>query len=181
MKKLLAVFGFSALMLSASVSQAIYIEPYLGIYGVGTSKMTLPSVKDSELTGSLGLGLRFGYSLMGIAFGVDYDTSTIDSKDTGGTTIKVKTNNLGVFASVDVPVLPVRAYATYVLDAKNTPDGSTSDFKGKGFKIGAGFTGLPFVVINLDYYMIKYDDVAGVTSDLDSKMAVLSVSLPLNF
>lgn len=179
MKKFLAVFGFSALMVSASVSQAIYIEPYLGIYGVGTQKMTTPAASEGDLTGSMGLGLRLGYSFMGFSVGADFDTGNIDSKAASGVTTKIKTTNLGIFANFDVPVLPVRAYATYILDAKATPEGSV-DQKGKGFKIGAGFTGLPFVALNIDYYLIKYDNIGGVTADNDVKFAVFSVSLPLD-
>lgn len=178
MKKFFTIFGFTAFAFSASVSQAIYIEPYLGLYGMGKSTMTTPVASDTDLTATLGLGLRLGYSAMGFAAGVDYEMGKLDSK-TSSTTTKIDTKNLGVFASFDVPIAPVRAYATYILDAKSKTE-SGSEFKGKGFKLGVGFTGLPFVVINLDYYAIKNDDLGGATADQDIKLTALSVSLPLD-
>jgi hypothetical protein len=179
MKKFLAVFGFSAVMISASVSQAIYFEPYLGLYGTGSGTMTTPSAATQDLTATLGYGLRLGYGFMGFSAGVDYEMGKIDSK-ASGTTTKVDTTNLGVFGSFDVPVLPVRAYLTYFIDAKSKTEAGVES-KGKGFKLGVGFTGLPFVVINIDYYSIKNDTMGGATTDQDIKMTVLSVSLPLNF
>lgn len=172
MKKFLLA---TAIVFSASVSNAIYIEPYLGVYGTGKSTS---GGTDTNLKATLGYGLRLGYSIPMIAFGVDYGMGNIDVESTPAT--KQKTTDLGVFGSFNVPVLPIRAYLTYILDAKATPDGG-QDFKGKGTKIGVSFTGLPLVFINLDYYMIKYDTYGGASTDLDVKMMVLSASIPLNF
>ncbi len=173
MKKFLMA---TAIVFSASVSNAIYIEPYLGLYGAGTAKS---GTTESTSKATLGYGLRLGYSIPMIAFGVDYGMGNVDV-ETSGVTTKQKTTDLGVFGSFNIPVIPMRAYLTYILDAKSTPDGG-QDFKGKGTKLGVSFTGLPMVFINLDYYMIKYDTYGGASTDLDVKMAVLSVSLPLNF
>ncbi|OQW52845.1 MAG: hypothetical protein A4S09_08350 [Proteobacteria bacterium SG_bin7] len=172
MKKVLVAAAF---VLSASVSNAIYIEPYLGVYGTGKSTS---GGTDTNLKATIGYGLRLGYSIPMIAFGVDYGMGNVDIETTP--TTKSKSTDLGIFGSFNIPVLPVRAYLTYILDAKLTPDGG-SDYKGKGTKIGVSFTGLPMVFINLDYYMIKYDTYGGASADLDVKMTALSVSLPLNF
>ncbi|MNT19450.1 hypothetical protein D3C72_1547100 [compost metagenome] len=58
--------------------------------------------------------------------------------------------------------------------------------EGSGMKIGVGFTGLPFISINLEYIKDDFTKFNGESLDdsfdkFDSTAYLLSVSLPLTF
>ena len=71
------------------------------------------------------------------------------------------------------------------MELKNASTG-TSNYDGKGYKIGVGFTGLPFVSLNLEAIFREYDKERVLTTpftiDLEPKTAsyMLSVSVPFN-
>ena len=85
------------------------------------------------------------------------------------------------------------------LDKSGTTESASDsvEIEGKGYALGAGFTGLPFVAVNLEYRAITYDkikqrngttvtlpySIAGtaVMNEIEAKDIVLSVSLPLDF
>jgi hypothetical protein len=126
-----------------------------------------------------------------------HSTYTTTTKPIIGTSDKddKKRDELGVFVGYKFPVL-VRAWVGYNFLAKETqtalgPTSSTrvGDYnKGHSKEIGVGFTGLPFVSINLSYKMLSYntnfDPGANKTSSINPKYEpkeiVLGVSIPLN-
>ena len=121
--------------------------------------------------------------------GVDYSITTLDAEiDTAGYTSTLSDfdgNHLGIFAGVELPVL-LRAWATYFLSSKLT-DNDDDEYDGSGFGLGVGFTGLPFVSLNLEYRSMTYDEFtdvsAGTTStdrDYDVSEILFTVSLPLD-
>ena len=97
-----------------------------------------------------------------------------------------------------------RVWGTYFLKNKLEFDSSTAtaasddstEITGKGFALGAGFTGLPFVALNLEYRSITYDEIkqrdgtkitlpysmggSVVMNEIEAKDIVLSVSVPFD-
>lgn len=163
MKKILIAM---MIMVAGFQAQAgIYVEPYLGYNLAG-------DFNDVDTNG-VNLGGRLGYSLpMLVSFGLDYNFGTYDADGTD-----VDVSNLGAFVAVDFPIL-VRAYASYYLNAK--AEVGSNEFEGSGVALGVGFTGLPFLSVNVEYRTINYDDFNGSSVDVDGSEILLGVSLPLD-
>lgn len=175
MKKLfiaaaIAIFGAS------QASAGIMIEPYLGYE---TGKVKSAGTPDDDYTGTI-FGARLGYSMVGLMFGVDYMTGSGTVESTGGDT-DIKPADLGVFVGYEFPVM-FRAYFSYFFDSKASIDGATVDFEGGATRFGVGFTGLPFVSINLEMITRTYDEFSDGTA-IDPENTVetfaLTISLPL--
>lgn len=175
MKKLLvvlvAVLGFG------SVSHAdILIEPYLG-YEMG--KTTDP---DGKLTGSQ-LGLRLAYKTPVMLWvGADYTAGVSGEVDPdSGTKETAKRSTLSGVVGIDFPIL-LRAWVGVGLTNELKVD-NAGTFKGKNVKLGVGFTGLPFVSLNLEYVKDTWDklDSNSLLTDAQNESYVFSVSLPLEF
>jgi hypothetical protein len=86
---------------------------------------------------------------------------------------------MGLFVSYEFPIL-LRVYATYILSSK-ADTGQPADIEGSGMKLGVGWTGLPFVVINLEMTNRTFDEYDGqpLTNEIDLNTYALVVSLPL--
>ncbi|UXR66140.1 hypothetical protein EZJ49_07740 [Bdellovibrio bacteriovorus] len=174
MKKLLVVLA--VVLGFGSVSHAdVLVEPYLG-YEFG--KTTDP---DGKLTGSqLGLRLAYKTPLM-LWVGADYTMGVSGEVDPDSTPKEdAKRTTLSGVVGIDFPIL-LRAWLGV---------GFTNDLKldsgkltGKNMKLGVGFTGLPFVSLNLEYIKDTWDEFDGnsLTTDAQNESYVLSVSLPLEF
>lgn len=184
----LTTFGLG---LSTPAFAGLHIEPWLGYEKgkseviVTTSGVSAPADED-DFT-SVDYGLRLGYSMLLFTAGVEYAMGSGTITGTGSDT-DISTTDLGVFVGVDFPIL-VRAYATYFLNSKaelKDVSSGTSNYDGKGYKIGIGFTGLPFVSLNLEAIFREYDKErilsTPFTVDLEPKTAsyLLSVSLPFD-
>lgn len=177
------------LLTSSQAFAGIYLEPYFGYEtGKSTGEADIQSVGilqvDTESKGVV-FGGKLGYSMMGLAGGLDY--SMFKSKDTDktgqGNDGDSDVTDTGAFVQFTFPIM-FKVSGTYIFNSKNKSDDSEST--GSGIKIGAGYTGLPFIAINLDYISVKYDDTkvdnAVVnSSDVKSTSYMLSVSLPLDF
>lgn len=173
MKKLLTVFaviiGFS------SFAQAgIMIEPYLG-YEMGTTKNSNGKMDGSQY------GLRLAYKAPVFFWGgLDATMGSLTYKPDGASNSDLKRTTIyGVFG-VDFPIL-LRAWVGY--GASNQLKGDSTTMKGSAYKVGVGFTGLPFVSVNLEYLNEKHDDVDGANLNpaFQNDTYVVSVSLPWNF
>jgi hypothetical protein len=172
MKKLLLAL---ATVLTASAAHAGFmIEPYVSFAVSGEYK----NGSTKEDVSHTGFGARLGYGMLGFSFGLDYGTGSgeIDSSPS----VDFDTTDLGLFVAYEFPIL-VRAYATYILDAKTEFPGG-GEYSGGGTKIGIGYTGLPFVVIGVEMYAVNYDTDEGNSSnnvDVDVTATNLVVSIPL--
>lgn len=185
----------------------LYLEPYLGYaFGSSETKGRNSTLFDSEFSYKTPyLGARVGYGMMGLSVGVDYSFTMADYD----TDISVPANStstdefgnkaLGIFANFDAPVLPLRVWATYFLNWESETKKSTTladvgdTESGKGFGLGVGFTGLPFLAINLELRQISIDESkdasSGVTTAYPStnhdkpeyREIILSVSAPFDF
>lgn len=162
---LLAVMG-----LSSYAHAAFMVEPYLG-YEMGED----PDTANSDVKATH-IGIRLGGSTLGFMYGFEYDTYSGDY-EVGSAKVDLDGSDLGGYVGYNFPVL-FNVRLSYFLVSK--ADVGSSEFEGNGMKIGIGFTGLPFVNINLDRITRTYDEQDGASiSDSDIESYMLSVSLPL--
>jgi hypothetical protein len=157
--------------ITTSASAGFLIDPYIG---AGQSKSTadVSSIDGAESFSAT--GARIGYSFLLLSAGIDYQMGSID---------KDKVTSTSVFVGVDMPIL-IRAWAEVFTSSTYEQDTEVYgiDFK-DGTSIGIGFTGLPFVSLNVEVQNINYT-MKNVPSigDVDVKTAqtVFSISLPLD-
>jgi hypothetical protein len=173
MKKFLAAVFFGAVVLTSVSANAILIEPFIG-WQTGDFELGNAATKDVD-------GIEFGGRL-GITFvevfniGGEFSKGTLSDDDSPST--DYDTTDAGIFFSFEFPIL-VRAYATYFLSSVADPD-SGQKFEGDGgFRLGIGFTGLPFVSINIEQILRKYDERGSSSVDLEIKTTMIGISVPL--
>ncbi len=171
MKKFLAAIVFGAVALSSVSANAILIEPFIGwqtgevVYG-GTT---------ADISG-IEFGGRLGATFTMFALGGEFSKAdlTIDSSPE----LDLATTDMGLFFSVEFPIL-IRAYFTYFLSSEAEPD-SGADYEGDGgYRLGVGFTALPFLSINVERILRKYDEQGSASIDNEVETTMLSVSIPL--
>ena len=177
----LVVFGVS------SAQAGLTIEPFLGTSVSGELKSDAPDslVGSGTDLSSLTYGARLGYGMLGFSGGLEYRMGTGEIDD-NGTKSDNKTTTLGLYAGYNFPIL-VRAWVGYSLSHKVTVEQSTGgdvDLTGTNMSVGVGFTGLPFVSINVEYHMVEFDEMeqAGTKTDLtstDGNLIMVTVSAPL--
>lgn len=173
MKKIVAVFAL-VLGFTGVAKADLMVEPYLG-YEFGKVK----DAAEGDLTGTQ-MGLRLGYksplmfwAALDGTFGISGEFKDDTGKD------DVKRTTLSAVVGVDLPVL-LRAWAGYGLTNELKFDNGS--IKGHNYKIGVGFTGLPFVSLNFEYLNEKFDDLpGGATGEIKNDSYVVSVSLPMSF
>ncbi|MBY0517757.1 MAG: porin family protein [Bacteriovoracaceae bacterium] len=169
------------LLFSFAAQADLLIEPAVG-FNLGT-KFSFEG--GSDYTGGKGAsyGGRLGYQNLGLQLGLDYLKSSIDMNDSA-LDKNVDTSEWGAFAGFKFPVL-LRVYAGYIFSATGTTKSSGTDVelnKGSGYKAGIGFTGLPFVNINLEYRAGSFSEwKSGTTTNeksVDYSSIMLGLSLP---
>ncbi|MFV8258928.1 hypothetical protein ACNQKP_14060 [Bdellovibrio bacteriovorus] len=175
MKKLLVMLA--VVMGFGSVSHAdILLEPYLGYE---TGKTTDP---DGKIDGTV-FGARVAYKTpIMLWVGVDgaFGLSGTSKPDAGGDETSKRSSVYGV-VGIDLPIL-LRGWLGVSL--KNEVDLEDSGkLSGKSTKLGVGFTGLPFLSLNLEYLKDTFDELDGnsLATDAQSETVMFSVSLPLEF
>ena len=193
MKNITQSFLFLTLFFSVSQSAlaGVLIEPLVG-YNFGTKAEIDDDDNQNAYSGSGGaFGGRLGYQQLGFQLGVDYLHSSIDFNDKDFKK-NVALNEWAGFVGFEFPVL-LRVYAGYIFSAsgstrfKDQNDNiQDMDLKaGSGAKFGVGFTGLPFLDINLEYRSgsISEYKIGNTTYDNDKipySSYLVSISLPLN-
>ncbi|MAX67373.1 MAG: outer membrane beta-barrel protein [Bacteriovoracaceae bacterium] len=167
-----------ALMVSSFSLQSfagLLIDPYVG---VGQTKSTVDflTTDETDTEPYNAFGARLGYSFLLISAGIDYEMAKSESDGED-----VDITNTSVFVGVDLPIL-LRAWAEYFISSDLDVDGSTADYEfSDGYGIGVGFTGLPFVSLNLEIQNLNYDITQGsLKGDLSTASTIFSVSLPLD-
>lgn len=163
-----------ALLMSVSAFAGGYFEPYIG-YENGKIKS---SSLDKDING-VTLGGKLGFSNLGLALGVDYMKGNLQIQSSPK--VDFDTADLGGFVQYTFPVL-LKVSGSYFLSSKAEFEDGTK-IKGDGYKLGIGFTGLPFISINFDMITINYDkyDSGSGNPNVDRKTYMLGVSLPLTF
>ena len=176
----LVLFSFNA-------SAGFLIEPYAGF---GTFTTTTDSIKNAtsaleddledtalDAETSTVFGARVGYSFLLLSAGIDYEMDTFSD---GSRSVA------SLFVGVDLPIL-LRFWAEYGFASSYTTDSSDlEDFDvsyNGGYSVGIGFTGLPFVSLNLEIENSNYtyeNSDTDVEFDSDWASYLFSVSFPIN-
>lgn len=192
---MVAFFGW------VSAAQAIlYVEPYVG-YRLNATEVNTSAGTAAYSWDGVGMGARLGGSFLMFAAGLQYEMGSYEESldeaiggvAAGSTNTEYDTTNLGAFvAFTGLPLINV--WGTYFFSSELEYSASSdatdigSTINGSGYGVGAGFTGLPFLSINLDYRMYAYDEAtnaAGVTQTLtneyESSEIMLSISSPWDF
>lgn len=184
-------FIFFALVIAAiqAASAAILIEPVVGftVANKFDYKATTDSPTEDEFKGSgFAYGGRFGYQNMGFQLGLDYLKSAVDV-DEKDIKSDITTSEWAAFAGFRFPIL-LRFYAGYIFSGTGeykTASNNVDLKNGSGYKVGVGWTLLPFLDLNLEYKKTNYDEAKVGSSklgvDVDNSSYLLSVSLPFTF
>ncbi len=181
LRGLILVAGL-ALGLSNTASASLLLEPHLGynISGTGDQGSTEYDYNGAQY------GLRVGYQNLGVMVGFDYTKSSaeLETKTAAATTKDdVSRNEFGIFAGYNAPIL-LRAWAAYYFSNTMEFDRTGTEYKGNTKELGVGFTGLPFLSLNLMYRIVNFDEFktgaveGNLNPDIDTKEIVLGVSLP---
>ncbi len=183
MKKWILVL-FAANMLSITALADIYVEPSLGYnFGSYEAKLTAPLPAAPGGTSGLGLGLKAGYSIATFFGGLDvqYNMLSSDPDSASQPEDDLKETLIGISGGMDLVL--IRAWLGYYFSGSGKSD--DVEFKsGSGFKIGVGYSLLPMVSLNAEYFITNYDDVteaSGFVQEMDFKNLLVSVSVPLSF
>ncbi len=175
MKKIYQLLLLLGLVFGTNARADLLIEPLVG-YSFGKFTTDAAGYDDATINGT-SYGGRLGYSNLGFQLGVDYLNSNMNVKDDND---DLKASEWAGFVGFKFPIL-LRVYAGYIFSG--TASQGNLDFdKGTGAKFGIGFTGLPFVNINLEYRKISYDETKVGSLELNSDFGynayMLSISLP---
>ena len=177
--KSLLLIMFTCFSLTASAG--LLVEPYAGFGSLSTAADFVSgsnsSVSDESSTASV-IGGKLGYSFILLSAGLDYQ---IMMGDLDGDSATI--SNTSLFVGVDLPIL-FRFWGKYIINSEFDYDVSSNldiSFK-DGYALGLGFTGLPFVSLNLEYSLMNYEMEFGNNAKADYLVGatVLSVSLPLD-
>jgi hypothetical protein len=176
----------ATLVFSASAHAGLLLEPYVG-YSIGkaTGDLTgaglpggLPISIDEGTKGPV-FGGRVGMSFLLLGVGIDGTFGT-----TSGDNVDGKLTAVGPFVSVSLPL--IRAWVTYYakasMDTDNAVTGSPT-YEGNGIKGGVGFSLLPLISINAEYYSMQFDEEDSSildTADITDKGVIIGVSVPLD-
>lgn len=171
-----------------SAQAALLIEPVLGYNMAANSKLDVVGEPDSSGGKGIGYGGRLGYQNFGFQLGLDYLSNSIDMNEDSLYDANFDSSEFGAFVGFEFPVF-VRIYVGYIFSANaetKTSSGDKWEFsKGSGYKVGLGFTTIPFIDINLEYRAVTYDEhetLAAKSKDaLDFSAVLLSLSVPLTF
>ena len=187
---------------------SVHIEPYFGkILNFSKASQTESSIEyERELDGVL-YGARLGYGLLGFSAGVDFAASQFDAevkkplsnvaswKLSGQSTLSsVESTYFGLFINYDLPLL-LRVWATYFPSVRyefgsGDPLQNNKDlWKGTGFSVGLGYTGLPFLSLNYELRSFSFDEEFDNASDSTRELSLehdsvehfVGISIPMNF
>ena len=167
MKRIL-VSMLAFLSISSAAHAGVFIEPFLG-YAVSGKEDDGGS---ADIKG-MDYGARLGATFAMFSVGAEYAGGSYEQDESGGT--KFDTTDIGLTFAFDFPIM-IRLYATYFLSSEAKPDSGTTEKGSGGYRVGIGYTGLPFVDINIEMVKRVYDDPADYA--FSATQIGLSVPLP---
>lgn len=185
--KLIIYIAYSvigALIFYSSAYGGILIEPHWGYNLVGK----VDGLSNTTKYNGNQYGARLGAQKFGLMGGLDYTHSTFTYKTVAPVESDDKSRDqLGVFVGYKFPIL-LRFWGEYNFFDKTKQSANGSNHasgyytKGHGTALGVGFTGLPFLSVNLEYKTSSYNDSsAGALNPKQStREVVLGVSIPIN-
>lgn len=183
--QLALVFAF-VLGASFNAKAALLIEPVIG-YNLGTKldlkfdDPVIAAASDDNLSGGRGgaYGGRLGYQQLGFQLGLDYLNSTISGGDFDE---DLKMTEWAGFIGYEFPIL-FRVYAGYIFSGNGKSKSGADNItlkKESGTKLGVGFTGLPFIDINLEYRRATWTELSSGGTDYDGKFSYSTIMLGLS-
>lgn len=172
MKSILAI---CVCLFSLNSFAGLLIEPLAGLNFSGVYKTEGNSELDIR---GVSYGGRVGFQNLGFQLGLDYLNSNFDVEDDGD---NLKTTEYGAFVGFKFPVF-FRVYAAYIFSGTGELD-NIEYKKGSGSKVGVGFTGLPFINLNLEFRNVTFAENstnggADVESDTDYNTYYFGISIP---
>ena len=171
-----------AVIFTVNIGHSFEIEPFAG-YGIGSRNDDTSTNFDTK---ALILGARAGIGIFPM-FTAGVQATLLSGGSSDSTTLSqdLSGTEAGVYVKWSAPIM-LQAYAGYNILANKTETlaGVDTEFTGNGFFLGVGWTGLPFVVINLEMHRDSYSEskTAGTTTTLNdttTEMFRLTISLPL--
>jgi hypothetical protein len=170
-------FFLICLSFSFSALADILIEPLAGLNFNGGYKEE--NASEEDMKGS-SYGGRLGYHNLGFQVGLDYLHSNLDIENAPKNLVS---EEWAGFIGFRFPVF-VRIYAGYIFSAMGEIDELKLE-KGSGSKIGIGFTGLPFVNINLEFRSVTFSESTTGTTTIETDTSYttyfIGLSVPLIF
>lgn len=159
----------------------VLIEPYIGYHLDGKLG------EDEAKFSGTGIGGRIGYQNLGFMLGLNLQRGNLEIDEKGYDEFELTT--YGAFIGYNLPIL-LRFWGEYIVGGSGTAKTSVGDIdleKMGGYRLGVGFTGLPFVSINLEMSQVVSGEqklpagMGGSTSkeDADINSYLLSISLPI--
>ncbi len=171
MKKSLLLVIVGAFM-AMPANAALLIEPYIGMHFNSEAEDA-----DADITGT-GIGARLGYQNLGLMLGLNYKSASLEFEPDSGSNYDVDQTSYGLFVGYEFPIL-VRAWAEYIIGGNAEFDGGSEFDTISGTQLGVGYTGLPFVSLNLEIGNLTYEEGPSGTDDQDISTYMFSISLPL--
>lgn len=178
---------------SITANAGFLIEPYLG-YSISSGEDGMAPATKWEQT-ALFFGARLGYQALGFMGGLDFahGMEAEIEETSGGTVTKVDVdqNTFGAFFGYNFPIM-LRVWGAYYFSSVlgvQSGAGLGADIKGSGYGLGVGYTGLPFVALNLEYRRLTFDEAESVTGqtikftseeEQDFNQIMLSLSIPFD-
>ena len=178
MKKLtLLLFFFLTLQANAK----LLLEPYVGLGKSISDQIQEPNANFNSF--SINPGVRIGMTTMFtfISFGGDfsYQSSTLE-EDPSERELDLKRVDYSAFAAFEFPVL-FRVFGKLII-ASSLDMGETRAIDPSGYGLGIGFTGMPFLSMNLEYRNLTWNKVntneTESSTDGEISEIILSLSLP---
>jgi hypothetical protein len=180
------------MLLTLSTARAsLLVEPVVGYnFGAGTRADVGDGRSTFDGASGLGYGGRLGLQNWGFQFGLDYLRSNI-SFDDSALRDDLRLEEWGAFVGYRFPIL-LRVYGGYIFNANGNTRFTQAGERGRidvgsgtGLKLGAGWTLLPWLDVNLEYRRLSFDNtnVEGITSNRDTDFSAyfIGLSLPLTF
>lgn len=189
--KNLILFMVAFFTLSSQSQALILLEPYLG-YKMGSGENSLSSKTEYDFD-TLTYGARLGVKSLGFSLGLDYSLASgeWEAKSSASTSKDDRDQkSLGAFIGYELPAF-FRVWGTYFFETEfedTTGADSGDTLGGSGLGLALGYTGLPFVSLNLEYRMFTLDEreTSGVKTSLNGQNEIdyneilLSLSVPLD-
>ncbi len=196
--KIVLLMATFALILPLKSKADLLLEPYLsqeiGVQDAKFASSYLSGVDWVGKTSGTGIGVRIGYTfpLVWTALDINMMSAGNAAYDTSGYfDDTIKRNNYFLDVGVDLPFL-IRGWFGYgfkdTYETKNSGGGSGT-FEGTATKFGIGFKFIPFVSLNLEYVMHKYDKASGSSfplgfngyfSKVENNALLITVGIPLS-